>query len=69
MDKEMKEIGKAFKLARQSKKLSQKQVAEIAGIRRATVVDIENGNANFTISTLLQMVKAIGSKCKFTIHE
>ena len=52
-------IGNNIKIARKIKGWSQQQLSEEAGIRIATVSDIESGKANFEINTLVRIASAL----------
>lgn len=51
-------IGEAIKQARKEKKMTQEQLGELMGVRRAQISKIENGQ-NLTISTILRAFKAL----------
>ncbi|MCD8209201.1 MAG: helix-turn-helix domain-containing protein [Bacteroidales bacterium] len=52
-------MGEAIKKARKSKKLTQKQLGERMGVKRAQVSRIEKGN-NLTFSTIARAFRAMG---------
>lgn len=53
-------IGKSLKNKRKEKKLSQQQLADLAGkIDRSKISDIENGKEDFLFSTLLKLCLAL----------
>ncbi len=52
-------MGEAIKKARKSKKLTQKQLGERMGVKRAQVSRIEKGN-NLTFSTMARAFRAMG---------
>ncbi len=54
----LQEIGERIKETRISKKLSQKELAEAAGVQRVLVSRIENGN-NFNLATLIKLLRAL----------
>ena len=51
-------IGEAIRQARQSKNLTQEQLGEMIGVKRAQVSRIENGR-NLTLSTVSKVFKAM----------
>lgn len=59
----------AFQLKelRLQKKLSQQQLADIAGIDKSQISKIEKGNRNLTIETIVRIVKALGGSFDLTI--
>ena len=54
----LQEIGERIKETRISKKLSQKELAEAAGVQRVLVSRIENGS-NFNLATLIKLLRAL----------
>jgi len=52
-------IGRTLKQARLDKKLTQAQVAEMAGIKTGNLSKIENGKRNITLQTLLRIALAM----------
>ena len=62
-----KELGKAIQLRRKSRKISQEDLAEIAGIGQRTLRDIEKGSANPALATLLNICSVLGMKLTIDI--
>ena len=62
-----KELGKAIQLRRKSRKISQEDLAEIAGIGQRTLRDIEKGSANPELATLLNICSVLGMKLTIDI--
>lgn len=58
-------IGMNVRRLREYRSLTQSQLAEKAGLRDATISDIENGKANFEIETLIKL--AAGLNCYLDI--
>lgn len=58
-------VGEAIKQARKAKNLTQEQLGELMGVRRARVSRIENGH-NLTIDTLVRAFKAMGVSATFS---
>lgn len=52
-------IGNNIKELRKFKNWTQQQLADKAGIRMATVSDIESGKSNFEINTLVRIASAL----------
>lgn len=52
-------IGEAIKNARQQKNLTQEELGEMVGVRRAQISRIESGR-NLTIGTISRIFKAMG---------
>lgn len=59
-------MGEAIKKARQSKHLTQEQLGEMMGVKRAQVSRIEKGH-NLTFSTIARAFKAMGISASFEI--
>lgn len=58
-------IGEAIKQARKEKKLTQAQLGELMGVRRAQVSRIESGQ-NLTIGTIVRAFRAMGVPAAFS---
>ena len=56
----LREIGSRVKQRRLAKNLTQKSLAEMAGVSRMTVVKLEQGKAA-TLLTFVQVLRALGS--------
>lgn len=52
-------IGKNIRDMRQHREMTQTQLAEAAGLRVATISDIEKGKLNFEINTLVRIAAAL----------
>lgn len=52
-------IGENIKELRRSRKLTQQELAEAAGVRLATISEIEAGKANFQFNTLVRIATAL----------
>lgn len=59
-------IGQSIKKMRQYRNMSQQQLADEAGLRQATIADLETGKANFEINTLVRIAAAL--KCYLDIN-
>lgn len=53
-------IGAMIRKARESKGMSQQQLADAAAMGRTQITDIESGKENFTINTLVRIATALG---------
>lgn len=53
-------IGTMIKRVRESKGMSQQQLADAAAMGRTQITDIESGRENFTINTLVRITTALG---------
>lgn len=56
----LREIGAVLRQARLAAKLTQQQVADLAGIARLRYGDIENGGAAARTTTLINVARALG---------
>ncbi len=52
-------LGENLRLARRRRRLTTTMVAERAGISRSTLFQLEKGNANCSLATLLQVLVAL----------
>lgn len=52
-------VGQMVKQMREYRGLSQQALADEAGLRQATIADIENGKTNFEINTLVRIATAL----------
>ena len=52
-------IGNNIKELRKFRNLTQQQLADEAGVRLATISDIESGKANFQFNTLVRIATAL----------
>ena len=59
-------IGEAIKHARQSKKLTQKELGELIGVQRAQISRIESGK-NLTFATISKIFRAMNIHAKLEI--
>ncbi|HET6400638.1 MAG TPA: helix-turn-helix transcriptional regulator [Candidatus Kapabacteria bacterium] len=56
----LKVIGKNVKLLRESRGYTQGTLAQVSGLQRGYIGDIERGSRNLTISSLSQIADALG---------
>lgn len=61
-----KEIGLFLRDERESRKLTQEQLGELAGVKRHAIIDLEKGLSNFSVETMLKILQALGFNIKFT---
>lgn len=57
-------IGESIRKARQAKELTQEQLGELMGVKRAQVCRIEKGH-NLSLSTIARAFKAMGINATF----
>ena len=58
-------IGRIVQFHRKQAGITQKQLADLAGIGKTAVFDIENGNNNFRIETLIRICKILNITLDF----
>lgn len=59
-------IGEAIKEARRKKKLTQEQLGDMVGVKKAQISKIENG-CNLTLSTISKVLHAMGLQAHLSI--
>lgn len=62
-----KSIGKAIQQRRKSRNIIQNDLADIAGISLRTLREIEKGNANPELTTLMKLCEALGMEIKVEV--
>lgn len=62
-------FGERLRAARRSKGLTQEQVGERAGIDRAAYSELERGQRDARLSTLLRIERAIGGRLDLVVKE
>ena len=61
-------IGDAIKKARQERHLTQEQLGELVGVKKAQISKIENSTTDARFSTILKVFKVLGASVKFNVH-
>lgn len=61
-------IGSSIKKARISKKLTQVQLSELAGIQKSQVIKIENSLNDAKLETVLKVFEALDAKVNFSVN-
>ena len=56
----LKTVGRNVKLLRESRGYSQGSLAEVSGLQRSYIGDVERGSRNITMSSLSQIADALG---------
>jgi DNA-binding XRE family transcriptional regulator len=62
--KKLKAFGNHLRLLRESKNLTQEQLADEAGVSENTIVTLESGKLNTSIATCFEIAKALGVHAK-----
>ena len=60
MDQFYREFGQRVKLARNAAKMSQERVADVVGLNRTSITNIERGRQHITLHTLYLLASAVG---------
>ena len=61
-------LGQAVKQARQERKLTQEELGELVGVRKAQISKVENSTTDARITTILKVFDALGAKINFNIE-
>lgn len=61
-------IGDMIQMARKERNLTQEQLGELIGVKKAQISRLENKTGNVTIGTILKVFKALGAKVNFNIQ-
>lgn len=61
-------IGKAIKQARQERNLTQEELGELVGVKRAQISKIENSTNDARFTTILKVFKALSTKVNFNVE-
>ncbi len=63
------EIGKSIKERRKTLRLTQPNLAEMAGISKNTLYKIERGQANPTLNVLIKIVELLGMEFSIKVKK
>lgn len=61
-------LGHKIKELRKSKNMTQEQLGELIGVKKAQISKIENSFTNARFETILKVFRALDTKIKFTIE-
>ena len=61
-------IGDMIRIARKDRNLTQEQLGELIGVKKAQISRLENHTGNVTIETILKVFKALNAKVNFNIQ-
>jgi DNA-binding XRE family transcriptional regulator len=61
-------IGGLIKTARKKKKLTQAQLGELVGVKKAQISRLENSTGNVTFETVMRIFNALGAKLNLTLQ-
>lgn len=60
-------IGDMIQMARKERNLTQQQLGELIGVKKAQISRLENNTGNVTIETILKVFNALEAKVNFSI--
>src|SRR5699024_5837954 len=61
-------LGQAIKDARKERHLTQEQLGELVGVKKAQISKIENSATDARFTTILKVFEALGAKVSFNIE-
>ena len=61
-------LGQAIKQARQERNLTQEELGEIVGVKKAQISKIENNVTDARFTTILKVFNALGAKVNFNVE-
>ncbi len=61
-------LGLAIKQARQERNLTQEELGELVGVKKAQISKIENSTTDARFTTILKVFEALGAKVSFNVE-
>jgi DNA-binding XRE family transcriptional regulator len=61
-------LGQAIKQARQERNLTQAELGELIGVKKAQISKIENSTTDARFTTILKVFEALGAKVNFNVE-
>lgn len=61
-------LGQAIKDARKERHLTQEQLGELVGVKKAQISKIENSTTDARLTTILKVFTALGAKVNFNVE-
>ena len=61
-------LGEAIKQARKERHLTQEELGQLVGVRKAQISKLENSTTNVTMETLLKVFGALKAKVNFNVE-
>ena len=61
-------LGQAIKQARQERNLTQEQLGELVGVKKAQISKIENSATDARFATIIKVFKALDAKVNFKVE-
>ncbi|WPR74062.1 helix-turn-helix transcriptional regulator [Algoriphagus sp. NG3] len=61
-------IGDMIKTARKERKLTQEQLGELVGVKKAQISRLENSTGNVTFETVMRIFNTLGAKINLSLQ-
>jgi DNA-binding XRE family transcriptional regulator len=61
-------LGHAIKEARQERNLTQEELGELVGVKKAQISKIENSTTDARFTTILKVFEALGARVSFNVE-
>jgi len=61
-------LGQAIKQARQERSLTQEELGELVGVKKAQISKIENSTTDARFTTIIRVFNALGAKVIFNVE-
>lgn len=61
-------IGDMIKTARKKRKLTQEQLGDLVGVKKAQISRLENSSGNVTLETVMRIFNALGAKLNLNLQ-
>jgi DNA-binding XRE family transcriptional regulator len=61
-------LGQTIKQVRQERKLTQEELGELVGVKKAQISKIENSTTDARFTTILKVFDALGAKVNFNVE-
>tara|TARA_R110001592_G_scaffold75225_1_gene227863 strand:- start:34024 stop:34311 length:288 start_codon:yes stop_codon:yes gene_type:complete len=61
-------IGDMIKAARKKRELTQEQLGELVGVKKAQISRLENNTGNVTLETVMRIFNALGAKLNVNLQ-
>lgn len=61
-------IGDMIQRARKERNLTQQQLGELVGVKKAQISRLENNTGNVTMETILRVFKALNARVNFNVQ-
>jgi DNA-binding XRE family transcriptional regulator len=61
-------LGQAIKQARQARNMTQEELGELVGVKKAQISKIENSVKNARFETIMKVFEALGAKVNFNVE-